>query len=462
MKGFLTTTKGKVVAGIITIVVVGAIIVGFMLNNSGYRTIAVEDLNGTTTVENNGSKADAYIGQHLESGDDVNVLEKSDLTLALDTDKYVYAKELTHFWIEASGKEGDTRTDIHLAEGSTICRIDNKLGDAENFDVDTSNATMSVRGTVFGVDCFIDAEDTYTVVDVYEGEVFVQVKLENGQNTDQSRLLKAGERAVIHSNKDISEFVEVARGVEGIAYHELTQNQALFLGRAIDDGRILSIEKELLYDIVEINKHDFSEKGETVEATCEEEGYYYDVCAVCGVQGEKHIIEKLPHEYKVNADGTEERVCSVCGQKAISDEKAEVTPEATPLVDSQTDAGNKTATEVKPTATPDPVKVDPCANGHKYKVSITEATCTTNGIRYDICENCGFTATESIPATGHSYTSSSADPTCDSDGYNAEYCSRCGDGHSDTIPALGHDWVPFNAPAGGSSGQMCLRCGTIQ
>ena len=35
----------------------------------------------------------SYDTEYLSSGDDVNVATQSDLTLALDSDKYVYAKE---------------------------------------------------------------------------------------------------------------------------------------------------------------------------------------------------------------------------------------------------------------------------------------------------------------------------------------------------------------------------------
>lgn len=468
MKTFLTSAKGKVVAGVVTVAVIGAVIAGLLFSNRGYRTIAVEELNGTTTIINNNVSTVAYVGQHLKSGDDASVEGASDLTLALDTDKYVYAKEMTHFWIEAEGKENDSRTSIHLAEGSTLCRIDNKLGDAEKFDVETSNATMSVRGTVFGTECYTEAGgDTYTIVDVYEGEVFVQVKLENGQNTEQSRLLKAGERAIIRSNNDFSEFVEPDNGDEGIEYHDLTQAQARFLGSAIDSGRVLSISKELLYDIVEITEHNYSEKGEIVEATCTEDGYYYDICSVCGRQGEKHIIKKIPHTFVKNEAGEDTEVCLVCGtadeslgaaDEAKLAEAASITPEAAkaPEKDNKADDRTKQTADAKPTATPVPQKVDPCAKGHTFEIKSSPATCTEDGVEYHICKYCGYTVADYIPALGHSYTSSSADATCTSDGYHSEYCTRCGDGFSETTPALEHDWVK------GPASDYCSRCGSIR
>jgi len=118
MKSFLTTTKGKIIAGIGTAAVVAVVVVAIIMANSGYRTIAVEELNGTTSVTNNGSTSDAYVGQHLKSGDDVSVKSQSNLTLGLDSDKFVYAKENTHFWVEAAGKADNTRTTIKLDEGS--------------------------------------------------------------------------------------------------------------------------------------------------------------------------------------------------------------------------------------------------------------------------------------------------------------------------------------------------------
>lgn len=475
MKAFLTTVKGKVIAGVSTVVIVGAIVAAVIILNSGYRTIAVEALNGITKIINNGKTSEAFVGQHLKSGDDVTVSASSDMTLALDSDKFVFAKENTHFTVEATGKATDSRTTIHLYDGATLCRVDKKLKDSENFNVDTPNATMSVRGTVFRVSCLEEGNgDKYTVVDVFEGEVFVQVKMENGQNTEESKLLKAGESATIRSNTDFSEFVKGDEDAEvenhdGIVYKKLTQNEAIFLGKSIDEGRTLSITKDLLYDYVEIIEHDFSAKGEEVEATCEEEGYYYDVCAICGIEGEKHIIDKIAHTYKMKTDAEDMYECEVCGKEATATEIAKEQGEAIDSTDDATSEDtsndkNKDDSEKAASDKKNEEKVDKCANGHDYVASSsTPATCTADGENISKCSRCGDIHKTTVPATGHHYIETSKEATCDNGGYNSKRCDKCGDETINYTSALGHNYstssTPATCTAGGTETTTCSRCG---
>ena len=81
MKTFLTTLKGKIVAGAVTAAIIGVIVIAVLIISRGYRTIAVESLNGKTVIINNQSSVEAYIGQHLKSGDDVTVDVNSTMTL---------------------------------------------------------------------------------------------------------------------------------------------------------------------------------------------------------------------------------------------------------------------------------------------------------------------------------------------------------------------------------------------
>jgi len=521
MKTFLSTVKGKIVAALITTALVVAVIVAIVLMNSGYRTIAVEEINGSSVVVNEGVSKDAFVGQHLKSGDDVTVNDSSDMTLALDTDKYVYAREKTHFWIEATGKSNDSRTKIHLSEGSTLCRIDNKLADSECFDVDTPNATMSVRGTVFRVATHQDSEFFYTEIDVLEGEVYVQVKMETGENTEESRLLKAGEHAVVRSNKDISEFIKsdddfdydpdndngtalrrIDNVITTIEYSSFTQQEAYFLGKSIDEGRSLSISKDLLYDVVEIIEHDFSGKREELAASCDSEGYYYDVCVICGADGDKHIIEKPEHEYVSKSDDDSMLVCKNCGYEAEADEVVveEETEEVTKEDSSKKD--DKTASNEKNTKDAGDNSVSTCANGHAYEIiskveagcnkkgettykcsrcgdsykeeikalghdwvtSSQEATCTSEGNVTKTCKRCGEKNVTTTSALGHNYSTSHADATCTSDGYDSEECSRCGASSKTTIAALGHSYSLTSSTTGtcsvaGSENYTCSKCG---
>ncbi len=201
MKNFLSTVKGKIIAGAVTLAVIAAAVVVIVLLNTGYRTISVDDLTGVTKITAGKSVSEAFKGQNLKSGYDVFVEEASDLTLALDTDKHVYAGEFTSFSLEAAGKPGkDSRTVIRLDEGSVLSEIDEKLAADESYVVESPNATMAVRGTTFTVSVNYDKEGLcHTLVEVEEGTVEVTEKDENGDPTDEIETLEAGGKTEVIS-----------------------------------------------------------------------------------------------------------------------------------------------------------------------------------------------------------------------------------------------------------------------
>ena len=83
-----------------------------------YRNILVAEFKGTSNItRNTGDNFEVYEGLSLNNGDDVKVNDHSDLTLNVDSDKHLYADENTHFWIIASGSEGNTKTKIKLEKG---------------------------------------------------------------------------------------------------------------------------------------------------------------------------------------------------------------------------------------------------------------------------------------------------------------------------------------------------------
>ena len=141
MKAFLSTLKGKIIAGVSVGAVLIAGIVGALMIATGpedYRTIKIQELNGATMVASgNVSAQEAYKGMNLKSGDVVTVQNDANMTLLLDMDKYMFADEGTKFRVEASGNsdKSTTKTRIVLEEGSVLCKLDTKLGDEETFEV---------------------------------------------------------------------------------------------------------------------------------------------------------------------------------------------------------------------------------------------------------------------------------------------------------------------------------------
>lgn len=516
MKDFLTSTKGKLIAGLITVAVVVGVALAILMSNRGYRLIIVNELTGITKVSNGSKENEAYKGERLEPGDVVSVQDESDLTLGVDDDKILYAEAGSRFSIEAIGKSGDTRTNIELSEGTNLYRIDNKLNDSESFVVDTPNSTMSVRGTVFRTAVRKEGADTYTVVEVFEGVVYVEVKEEAGILTGESRELVAGECAIIKSNSSQSEFVKADNGdvVYEIDYRAIPKQTAIVLGQAIDDGRQLCIGKDLLYDYVEINEHVFGQAKERIEPTCEEDGYEVAICEVCGEQGgEKTVIKATGHvpsatetEIADCEEGAKSIIkCSVCGK--VIEEQVTEPGQHTFVEDSYATTatctvggtrvmvcsvcGKKTETTTKalghdyqevnvkaPDCTHDGLVMNKCtrcgsttpvmavkALGHNILESETPASCEFQGAIYGKCTRCGLTTSKSTPYLGHSYSDSNRiDATCEQDGRVSKYCDRCGDERSQTIPALGHEFYESSRKAAtceqsGSIVTTCSRCG---
>jgi hypothetical protein len=86
-------------------------------------------------------------------------------------------------------------------------------------------------------------------------------------------------------------------------------------------------------------------------------------------------------------------------------------------------------------------------------VEAKDATCTENGnTAYWYCSDCGkyfsdSTCTEEITqestvikAVGHNYTVTTTEPACTEAGENVYICEKCGDTYTEPIPAKGHNW----------------------
>lgn len=428
MKTFLTTLKGKIIAGVATIVVAGAVVAAVIISNSGFRTIVVNAFNGVTTIVNGTKSSEAYEGLHLKAGDDVTVSSDADLTLAMDEDKYVYAEANTHFWVEAKGKLDNTKTKVYMDEGSNLFRIDDKLEGEEYFEVDTPNSTMSVRGTVFRVTCYTDANgEFYTDVQVYEGEVFVQAKFKDGKNADDNRVFTAGECVTIHLDKEntISEFVKSDSDyvMTDADYAKLTPGAIDFLALAEAEGRKLCIDVNLIGE-----HNDDAEEEETLqEAQTTDEA----------------VAEKTePEQIEETADEEAEDI--------VVQEEQE--------------------TEVA------------CEHTYGEAVVVKEATYYEEGVTVSICLKCGATVTGTIPKKDMSYemmeqiaqetwerevancdhemqsvSKSAAD--CESAGKEVYVCTKCGYKTTRSIGSHGHSWE-LVAQAGAPSGSyVCKICG---
>ncbi len=454
MKKFLSSAVGKIVMVIGGICVVAAVaaVVMFFPKSDDYRTIKVDGLNGTVTIINSKDvSVNAYEGMNLKSQDRVTVEVDSNMTLLLDMDKYMFAEAGTKFWIEATGnsEKGNTKTRIHLEEGSVLCRIDKKLGDDESYDVETPNSVMSVRGTVFRAAIYQDESgENYTEVDVLEGAVNVDLHTEDGEATGEDGLIESGKRAVVHSNPEISEFV-VSDGE--ITYENYTPAMGNFIINTIDEGRELDVKENVLKHVTGMESHPETEKV-VKEPSCFEEGKKDIYCETCNGVVRTEPIAKIAHtegEWVIATEATcvqktiEELHCAVC-EEAMDSRELElgehkygdwsVSKKATC---SEEGAEKRVCTVCNDEQTRKTEKVE-----HTFAEwnVVTAATCTMVGKETRTCSVCGEVEEQDINAKGHNYGAFTVtqQPACETAGSQERVCSNCQSKDVQAIAATGH------------------------
>lgn len=180
--------KLPIIIGIIALVVVIAVIVIVVILNKGHRVIKIESFTGDVELERGSDEEDVFEGMKLKSDDKVTTGDASLVELLVDEDKHIVAEENTCFTIVANGNEKKGKLKIELEYGTSLIDIENKLSDDSDVEVETPNATLSVRGTTFEVG-YTEDENT-TVVEVTTGTVEVE--------TDgTSEMVDAGNMAII-------------------------------------------------------------------------------------------------------------------------------------------------------------------------------------------------------------------------------------------------------------------------
>lgn len=187
--------KKKLIIIISAAVAVIAIVVALILilgsKKEAYRNIKVYAINGDAVITREEiGDINAYDNMVLQSGDSI-VMKRGRMTLQLDEDKYVYVEEGTEFSLEATGTAENSKTTIYLAKGEITNDIQNKLSADSSYEVNTPNATMSVRGTIFYVNVYEGPDGVlYTKLTVFDGSVETNLVYADGTIADESKLVE--------------------------------------------------------------------------------------------------------------------------------------------------------------------------------------------------------------------------------------------------------------------------------
>lgn len=183
-----TNKKIPVIIGIIIIAVIAIMGIIMVVGNGGHRVIKVDEVSGEVEFEREETKQEIYEGINLKSQDAVITGQDGQVELLVDSDKHIWAKENTKFKVVSNGNEKKGKLKIELQYGTSLVEIEEKLPEGAFFEVETPNATIGVRGTIFETSYY--EEENKTVVLVTSGVVEIT-------SDTESLRVEAGQSAVV-------------------------------------------------------------------------------------------------------------------------------------------------------------------------------------------------------------------------------------------------------------------------
>ena len=249
---------------------------------------------------------------------------------------------------------------------------------------------------------------------------------------------------------------------------------------------------------------------ETVEATCEQDGYTLMRRAGTDETYKTNIVPALGHDYELlkkvystctvaghayyrctRCDGTYDEelplgahnwvfIDSVkkCGQPSEYNFECSICRQTkTEYKERLSSHILETVKKVEPTCTEDgyiEYKCRDCGEivteeipklGHDYKTTILKsASCTEEGRSHTSCKRCKESYYSTIPKLAHRYNEYYEAPTCTEEGYILHECCQCGYSYNDSfVPALGHDLstktIGVSCTKDGGTYIYCVRCG---
>lgn len=154
----------------------------------------------------------------------------------------------------------------------------------------------------------------------------------------------------------------------------------------------LSVATVIALSVLEIRAHKHEYAVRVVAPTCVDDGYTLHTCA-CGESFKDEFVNALGHDFAEDFTVDSQPDCTAAGSKSKHCSRCESTAEETVIP----------------------------ANGHSFGEwdTISERSCTAQGIHMRVCGACGESETKYETPLGH-------DLTCTTDEYNHQaVCNRC-------------------------------------
>ena len=410
------------IVSLLTIIIL-ATFGGIMLfgKQDGYRTIKVFEVSGRVGVVHNGIEYEAYPGMILTEGYSIVTSSDSYVRLVLDGDKYIKIEEGSKAIFEQLGMFGSGKTTISLERGVILNELVRPLKAEESYIVNTPNAVLAVRGTMFKVEVSVNkAGDKNTKVYTYGGAVASKRIEPNGNIIDEEVLIESGYKTTV--KMDDIETIYVVENVESekentdpIRMTDISDEDMIDMYHATKNGHDMFITLDKIKEELEIREIEIEEhssvytKVESVE----------NGASVTSVDDGAFVVK--------NEDGENS------GQKPDGD------------------SGQ--------TQKPDQGMVSDGGHRHTRDEAVIDPTCLEDGLITVTCSDCGeFIAERVLDALGHKEDEPIVlkPATCKEEGLQEINCERCEIKLAEEIiPISGHYEV-----AGGTKDchGKCLGC----
>ena len=185
-------------------------------------------VSATSYLPLSSSRLDKNLGTRHRAG--MGISEETDaLTLIVSEEtgfiSYTYKGQL---WNKVTPEE---------LRGALI-RLQNKLSEESSYEVNTPNSTMSVRGTMFRVEVYMENGIKYTKVSVFEGGVASYLVYKDGSTSDREVKIEKGKEVLIYEDDKTVDYVSEPKDID---YSQLPESVLKLLEDAINEGRDLDL-----------------------------------------------------------------------------------------------------------------------------------------------------------------------------------------------------------------------------
>lgn len=483
-------TKVAITIFLITAIIVTALtaVLAFGEKNEGYRTITVIEIGGTVGVVHGNMEYAAYTGMHLEEGYTVVTNGNSYIRLLLDDDKYVKLESGTKaVFSEVSGG----KTAIDIERGALVAEVTKPLQVDEDFIVNTPNAILAVRGTLFRVDLSRnDKGELNTDVMTYGGAVSSKRVQPSGEVEDIEVTIKEGFKATVNMDDketvylvddvkvDLSDLVGKPSGdnkpgditTETNANGDIIENTPITFENVLMPIVVEDIPDDDLVDIYFASENGHSMFIETKEIEEKIIERNIDVSAKTSVY---EIAEKvkepveivIPDDNKSLVTTTEPVTEAVVIQgpptDGLGETTTEVTTETTTELVTTTEPTTVTTTKAPTTTVPSttaPTTTVPATTAPTTTVPSTTAPTTTVPTTESTTVTTTQPTTEETTVHIHTETIEETKATCTETGLKTVKCSTCGEIISKTVlAATGHSEIFSGAKDAHTECSVCYE-----